>query len=180
MPISKENREFIDSLIDYYISEAGSYKQIAEQFVPEIESVADAAFGIIVGCVYSSFLETYRNQQLQLGLEEMTEFNKILKGRAAAIKKAIIDPEPIEAAATTIGSMSNTKQEAAHVVVDNGGSTDASTAPDGGGDAAAGGGGGGGGGGAGGETGGDVDAGAAAGTAPGGGGDAAAGGHVSR
>ena len=38
MAISKENKDFIDSLIDYYISESESYKQIAENFVPEIEA----------------------------------------------------------------------------------------------------------------------------------------------
>ncbi|MCV0373088.1 MAG: hypothetical protein K5793_05995 [Nitrosarchaeum sp.] len=91
MAISKENKEFIDSLIDYYISESESYKQIAENFVPEIESVADTAFGIITGCVYSGFLQAYQNQQLVPGLEDIREFNKIVKGRAALIKKSILE-----------------------------------------------------------------------------------------
>ena len=90
MAISSADREFIDNLIAYYISAADSYRQIAEQYTPEIESVPDAAFGIIAGCIYASFLETCRNQQLQPGLAEMTEFNTMLKGRAAAIKKAIV------------------------------------------------------------------------------------------
>lgn len=63
MAISKENLEFIDSLIDYYISESESYKQIAENYLPEIQSVPDTAFGIIAGCVYSGFLQAYQNQQ---------------------------------------------------------------------------------------------------------------------
>lgn len=92
MAISDTNREFIDNLINYYISEAGAYKQIAEQYMPEIESVADAAFGIIAGCVYASFLETCRNQQIRPGLDDMTEFNKMIKARAAEIKKSIIGP----------------------------------------------------------------------------------------
>ena len=92
MTISKENRDFIDSLIDYYISESESYKQIAENFVPEIESVPDTAFGIITGCVYSGFLQAYQNQQLTPGLEDMKEFNQIIKERAALIKKSILDP----------------------------------------------------------------------------------------
>lgn len=91
MAISKENKEFIDSLIDYYISEADSYKQIAENFVPEIESIPDTAFGIITGCVYSGFLQAYQNQHLVPGLEDITEFNKIIKGRAAQIKKSILE-----------------------------------------------------------------------------------------
>ena len=103
--ISNENKRFIESLMDYYTSEAGSYRQIAEQFEPEIESVPDAAFGIIAGCIYTSFLEACRNQQVQPGLEDMTEFNQILKRRAATIKKAIVDPAAAaEAAAEATGS----------------------------------------------------------------------------
>ena len=96
MAISKENRDFIDSLIDYYISESESYRQIAENFVPEIESIADTAFGIITGCVYSGFLQAYQNQQLTPGLEDMREFNKIIKERAPLIKKAILDPQSLQ------------------------------------------------------------------------------------
>ena len=91
MAISKENKEFIDSLIDYYINESGAYKQIAENFVPEVESVSDTAFGIITGCVYSSFLQTYQNQQQTPSLEDMKEFNDIIKKRAPLIKKSILD-----------------------------------------------------------------------------------------
>ena len=93
MVISKENKDFIDSLIDYYISESESYKQIAENFVPEIESVADTAFGIITGCVYSGFLQAYQNQQQSPGLEDIKEFNQIIKERAPLIKKAILNLE---------------------------------------------------------------------------------------
>jgi len=96
MAISKENKDFIDSLIDYYISESESYKQIAENFVPEIVSIPDTAFGIITGCVYSGFLQAYQNQQQTPSLEDMKEFNQIIKDRAALIKKAIIDPPKVE------------------------------------------------------------------------------------
>lgn len=91
MAISKETKSFIDSLIDYYISEAESYKQIAENYVPEVESVPDTAFGIITGLVYSGFLQTYQSQQKSPELEDIQEFNKILKGRAPLIKKAILN-----------------------------------------------------------------------------------------
>ena len=96
MGISKENKEFIDSLIDYYINESESYTQIAENFVPEIESVPDTTFGIITGCVYSGFLQAYQNQQQTPSLEDMKEFNDIIKKRAALIKKAIIEPARVE------------------------------------------------------------------------------------
>ena len=96
MAISKENKDFIDSLIDYYISESESYKQIAENFTPEIESVPDTAFGIITGCVYSGFLQAYQNQQQTPSLEDMREFNQIIKKRAPLIKKSILDPHRLE------------------------------------------------------------------------------------
>ena len=89
MSISKENKEFINSLIEYYISESESYKQIAENFLPEVESIPDTAFGIITGCVYSGFLQAYQNQQQSPSLEDMDEFNQIIKKKAILIKKSI-------------------------------------------------------------------------------------------
>ena len=96
MTISKENKEFIDSLIDYYISESQSYRQIAENYLPEIESVSDTAFGIIVGCVYSGFLQAYQNQQQTPGLDDMKEFNQILMKRASKIKKSLTETDKLE------------------------------------------------------------------------------------
>ena len=96
MVISKENKEFIDSLIDYYISESEAYRQIAENFVPEVESVPDTSFGIITGCVYSGFLQAYQNQQQTPSLEDMREFNQIIKKRAALIKKSILNPPQLQ------------------------------------------------------------------------------------
>ncbi len=96
MVISKENKDFIDSLIDYYISESESYRQIAENFVPEIESVPDTAFGIITGCVYSGFLQTYQNQQETPSLEDMQEFNQIIKERAPLIKKSLLSQSGLQ------------------------------------------------------------------------------------
>ena len=96
MSISKENKEFIDSLIEYYISESGSYKQIAENFLPEVESIPDTAFGIITGCVYSGFLQAYQNQQQTPSLEDMNEFNQIIKKKALLIKKSILEPIKVD------------------------------------------------------------------------------------
>ena len=91
MPISKENKEFINSLIEYYISESESYKQIAENFLPEVKSIPDTAFGIITGCVYSGFLQAYQNQQQSPSLEDIDEFNQIIKKKAVLIKKSITE-----------------------------------------------------------------------------------------
>ena len=97
MVISKDNKDFIDSLIDYYINESESYRQIAENFVPEVESVPDTTFGIITGCVYSGFLQAYQNQQLTPSLEDMREFNQIIKERATVIKKSILGISEVQA-----------------------------------------------------------------------------------
>jgi hypothetical protein len=91
LAITKHTKDFLDSLIDYYISEASSYKQIAETYFPEITSVEDAAFGIIAGCVYSAFLRAYENENRTVELDDIQEFNKILKEKAALIKKAILE-----------------------------------------------------------------------------------------
>ena len=96
MVISKENKDFIDSLIDYYINESESYRQIAENFVPEVESVPDTTFGIITGCVYSGFLQAYQNQQLTPSLEDMQEFNQIIKERAPLIKKSVLGQSRVQ------------------------------------------------------------------------------------
>ena len=91
MAISKENKEYIESLIHYYISEASSYEQIAEGFVPEVESVADTAFGIITGSIYSEFMQAYLNQKTDVSVEDIQEFYNIIKERAPLIKKAIME-----------------------------------------------------------------------------------------
>ena len=92
MAISEANKEFINNLIDYYISESEAYRDIAENYTPEIGSVPDTSFGIIVGCVYSGFLQAYQSQQQNPTLEDIKEFHKILKEKAPLIKKAILEP----------------------------------------------------------------------------------------
>ena len=92
MTISETNKEFINSLIDYYISESEAYRDIAENYTPEIGSVPDTSFGIIVGCVYSGFLQAYQSQQQSPTLEDVKEFHKILKEKAPLIKKSILEP----------------------------------------------------------------------------------------
>jgi len=90
MAISKENKKFIDTLIHYYISEASSYKQIAEDYVPEVQYVVDTAFGIIVGNIYSGFMRASKNLEVEINVEDIQEFNKIIKDAAPLIKKAIL------------------------------------------------------------------------------------------
>ena len=91
MPIPQTTRDYVETLIDYYVSVASSYKQIAQLFAPDIVDINDTALGIIVGAVYSGFLQTYTTQKQKVSLEDINEFNEIIKRRAPGIKKAVID-----------------------------------------------------------------------------------------
>ena len=89
MTISKENKEFLEGLIEYYISESESYREMAQEYSLKIDSVSDTAFGIIVGCIYSSFLQTYSNQKLTPDVHDVQEFTKIIMIKSNAIMNAI-------------------------------------------------------------------------------------------
>lgn len=89
--IPASTRKYIDSLVDYYINEAASYKQIAKIYAEETGDVSSATFGIIVGSIYSAFLQTYDNQKLKPPVEDVQEFTQIIKRRATQIKKSIFD-----------------------------------------------------------------------------------------
>ena len=91
MVISKENQEFLEGLIDYYVKEAKSYREIAQEFSSEINSVVDTAFGIIIGCIYSSFLQAYSNQKQVPDIEDIQEFNEIIIKNTEIIKKSIMN-----------------------------------------------------------------------------------------
>jgi hypothetical protein len=54
------------------------------------DDIIATTVGIIVGCVYSGFLQTYKNQRQNPSLEDTQEFNSIMKRRAAEMRKAIL------------------------------------------------------------------------------------------
>ncbi len=89
MTVTKENKVFLEGLIEYYISEAQSYREMAQEYSLKINSVADTAFGIIVGCIYSSFLQTYSNQKLTPTVQDVQEFTEIIMMKSGAIMDAI-------------------------------------------------------------------------------------------
>ncbi|GIS96456.1 MAG: hypothetical protein CM1200mP23_2620 [Nitrososphaerota archaeon] len=89
MTISKDNKEFLEGLIEYYISEAESYREMAQEYSLKIDSVPDTAFGIIIGCIYSSFLQTYSNQKLTPDVHDVQEFMEIIMIKSNAIMDAI-------------------------------------------------------------------------------------------
>tara|TARA_B110000014_G_C20084540_1_gene567066 strand:- start:691 stop:978 length:288 start_codon:yes stop_codon:yes gene_type:complete len=79
MTISDNNRKFLEDLLEYYINESQSYKQFAEEYDEFTNSKIDITFGLIVGTLYSAFLQTYSNQQLQIELDDIQEFHEIIK-----------------------------------------------------------------------------------------------------
>ena len=89
MVISHTNKEFLDNLIEYYVNEAQSYKEIAQEYDQIIKSMSDTAFGIIIGCIYSSFLQTYSNQKQTPNEQDLEEFNQIMMENAIRIKDAL-------------------------------------------------------------------------------------------
>jgi len=89
MTVSKENKEFLVDLIEYYVNEAQSYREMAQEYSLKIDSVPDTAFGIIVGCIYSSFLQAYSNQKLTPTVQDVQEFTEIIMMKSNAIMDAI-------------------------------------------------------------------------------------------
>ena len=90
MTLSNEIQNFIDSQIEYYSNEAESYKEMAQEYNLDANSVADTTFGIIIGCIYSSFLQTYTNQNITPNSHDIEEFNKIIIDNSDRIKKSIL------------------------------------------------------------------------------------------
>ena len=89
MTVSKENKEFLVGLIEYYVSEAQSYREMAQEYSLKIDSVPDTTFGIIIGCIYSSFLQTYSNQKLTPDVHDVQEFTEIIIMKSNVIMDAI-------------------------------------------------------------------------------------------
>ena len=90
MTISDEMKKFLDSQIEYYITEAQSYKEMAQEYSPKIDSIQDTAFGIIIGAIYSSFLQAYSNQKQNVNSEDIQEFTEIMMLNTRMIKDAIM------------------------------------------------------------------------------------------
>ncbi|MCH2380952.1 MAG: hypothetical protein MK228_05495 [Nitrososphaerales archaeon] len=90
MALSNETQKFLDSQIEYYIKEAESYKEMALEYNLDTNSVPDTAFGIIVGCIYSSFLQTFTNQNSTPNSQDIEEFTKIIVNNSKKIKESIL------------------------------------------------------------------------------------------
>ena len=89
MGISDENKKFLEDLLKYYIDQAGSYNQFASEYGEFSKSKREIAFGVIVGTVYSTFLQTYSNQQLEVKLDDIQEFHELIRDNLDKISKAL-------------------------------------------------------------------------------------------
>ena len=89
MGISDENKKFLEDLLKYYIDQAESYNQFASEYGEFSKSKREIAFGVIVGTVYSTFLQTYSNQQLEVKLEDIQEFHELIRDNLDKISKAL-------------------------------------------------------------------------------------------
>jgi len=90
MTLSNETQKFLDSQIEYYVKEAESYKEMALEYNLDTNSVPDTAFGIIVGCIYSSFLQTFTNQNSTPNSQDIEEFTEIIVKNSKKIKESIL------------------------------------------------------------------------------------------
>ena len=88
MTLSNEIQKFLDSQIEYYIEQAESYKELAREYNPNANSVPDTAFGIMIGCIYSSFLQTYANQNSTPNSQDVEEFTKLIIKNSKKIKES--------------------------------------------------------------------------------------------
>ena len=75
--------------MQYYIEQADSYNQFASEYEKFSKSKKDIAFGVIVGTIYSAFLETYSNQQLEIRLDDIQEFHEFIRDNIEKITKAL-------------------------------------------------------------------------------------------
>ena len=89
MGISDENKKFLEDLLKYYIDQAESYNQFVSEYGEFSKSKREIAFGVIVGTVYSTFLQTYSNQQLEVKLDDIQEFHELIRDNLDKISKAL-------------------------------------------------------------------------------------------
>ena len=90
MTLSNETRAFLDSQIEYYNVESQSYKEMAKEYKSDNSSIPDTTYGIIIGCIYSSFLQIYTNQNSTPSSQEMEEFTEIIVKNSKNIKVSIV------------------------------------------------------------------------------------------
>ena len=92
MTISDQNKKFIQSLIDYYVSEPQAYTEIVQAYSPKSE-LSETTVGFVIGMIYSGFLRAYTDQDLEIKSDDIDEFNSIIRDNTTKIRKAFSNTE---------------------------------------------------------------------------------------
>ena len=94
MTISDQNKKFIQSLIDYYVSEPQAYTEIVQAYSPKSE-LSETTVGFVIGMIYSGFLRAYTDQDLEIKSDDIDEFNSIIRDNTTKIRKAFSNTDPL-------------------------------------------------------------------------------------
>ncbi len=92
MTVSDQNKKFIQSLIDYYVSEPQAYTEIVQAYSPKSE-LSETTVGFVIGMIYSGFLRAYSDQDLEIKSDDIDEFNSIIRDNTTKIRKAFSSTE---------------------------------------------------------------------------------------
>ena len=87
MTISDQNKKFIQSLIDYYVSEPQAYTEIVQAYSPKSE-LSETTVGFVIGMIYSGFLRAYADQGLEIKSDDIDEFNSVVRDNITKIRNA--------------------------------------------------------------------------------------------
>jgi len=87
LTVSDSNKKFVQSLIDYYTSEPEAYSGIVEAYSPKSE-LSETTVGFVIGMIYSGFLRTYADQDLEMKSNDVEEFNSIIRDNITKIRNA--------------------------------------------------------------------------------------------
>jgi len=90
LTISDSNKKFIQSLIDYYTSEPQAYSEIVEAYSPKSE-LSETTVGFVIGMIYSGFLRSYADQNLEIESDDVDEFNSMIRDNITKIRSAFSD-----------------------------------------------------------------------------------------
>ena len=88
MTISDSNKKFIQSLIDYYTSEPQAYSEIVEAYSPKSE-LSETTVGFVIGMIYSGFLRSYADQNLEIESDDVDQFNSMIRDNITKIRRYI-------------------------------------------------------------------------------------------
>lgn len=87
MALTPEARAYLDGLVEHYVSEAASYRRLAEPLSGG--GGEDAAIGMIAGCVYSAFLQHCRDGGAAPRLEDVNEAMSLIRARVPDLRRAL-------------------------------------------------------------------------------------------